>query len=91
MHVLVIVSLYTLLMSALIAVALAHATPMGIARLGLQILIVVIGLLIVFFDFGSRSPFRIEFVSALLRRVCLSTPMRSRSDGVLKQTLRRQL
>jgi hypothetical protein len=67
-HVMVIVSLYTLLMSALIGIALAHATPMGMARLGLQILIVAIGLLIVFFDFGSRSPFRMEFVSALLRQ-----------------------
>jgi hypothetical protein len=64
-HVLVIVSLYTLLMSALIAVAIVHTTPIGIARLSLQILIVLIGLLIVFFDFGPRSRFRTEFVSVL--------------------------
>jgi hypothetical protein len=76
-HVLLIVSLYTLLMSALIAIAFAHLTPVGIARLSLQILIVVIGLLIVFFDFGARSPFRIEFLSALRRRANTSCCGRS--------------
>ena len=60
--------LYTLLLGALIAVALAHATPMGMARLGLQVFIVVIGLLIVFFDFGPRSTYRIEFITALMRQ-----------------------
>jgi hypothetical protein len=64
-HALMIVSLYTLLMAGLIAAATVHATPIGIARLSLQILTVVIGLLIVFVDFGVRSRYRMEFVSAL--------------------------
>jgi hypothetical protein len=74
-HVLVIVSLYTLMMALLIAVATVHATPIGMLRLTLQVLMAFIGLLIVLFDLGRRSRYRIEFVSALLggkrwRKLC---------------------
>jgi hypothetical protein len=81
-HALMILSLYTLLLSALITVALVHETPMGIARLGLQILIVVIGLLIVFFDFAPRSRYRREFITALIRQAKADSGGRTTCTGM---------
>ena len=64
---------------------------MRLARLGLEVIVVVTGLLIVFFDLDPQSSYRMEFVNALLSRVCTSTPIRGRKNGVLKYPLRRRL
>lgn len=65
---LVIVSLYSLLLMSLGCIALAHPSPMRLARLGLEVIVVVTGLLIVFIDLDPRSSYRIEFVNALRRQ-----------------------
>ncbi len=88
---LVIVSLYSLLLVSLGCITLAHPSPMRLARLGLEVIVVVTGLLIVFFDLDPQSSYRMEFVNALLSRVRTSTPRRGRKNGVLKYPLRRRL
>jgi hypothetical protein len=64
---LLIISLYALLLMALACLALAHPSLLRLTRLSLHVAIVILGLLIVFYDFAPRSRFRADFVSGLMR------------------------